>query len=73
MFHIEMPTKVTLELIMNDKAFYESGTNETIEKYILDIQKLARSFLYIKECNIVCIVREGEKKERTNPIEPMVL
>ena len=30
-----MPTKVTLELIMNDKAFYESETNETIENILL--------------------------------------
>jgi hypothetical protein len=67
-----MPTRVTLELIMNDKAFYESGTNETVEKYIVDFQKLAKTFSYIKECSIVCIVREGEKKERTNPIEPIV-
>jgi hypothetical protein len=58
-----MTTKVTMELIMDDKAFYESGTNESIEKYIVDFQKLAQTFSYIKECNIVCIVREsGEKK-----------
>ena len=68
-----MPTKVTLELIMNDKAFYESETNETITKYIEDFQKLAKTFSYVKECNIVCIVREGEKKERNNTIGPMVL
>ncbi len=58
-----MSTKVTLELIMEDKVYYESGTNENIEKYIVDFQKLAQTFSYIKECNIVCIVREsGEKK-----------
>ncbi len=57
-----MPTKVTLELIMDDTAFYESNTNENIEKYVVDFQKLAKTFSYIKECNIVCIVREGEKK-----------
>jgi hypothetical protein len=68
-----MPTKVTIELIINDKAFYEYETNETIEKYIVDFQKLAKTFSCVKEGNIVCIVREGEKKERTNPIEPMVL
>ncbi|HET8793443.1 MAG TPA: hypothetical protein VFM31_06600 [Nitrososphaeraceae archaeon] len=68
-----MPTKVTIELIINDKAFYEYETNETIEKYIVDFQKLAKTFSYVKECNIVCIVREGEKKERTNSIGPMVL
>ena len=58
-----MPTKVTMELIMDDKAFYESGTNENIEKYAIELQKLAKTFSYVKECNIVCIVREsGEKK-----------
>ena len=68
-----MPTKVTLELVMDDRSFYESGTNESIERYIVDFQKLAKSFSYVKECNIVCIVREGEKKERTNSIESIVL
>jgi hypothetical protein len=48
-----MPTKVTLELIINDRAFYEYETNETIEEYILDFQKLAKTFSYVKECNIV--------------------
>ena len=57
-----MPTKVTLELIINDKAFYESETSENIEKYIVDFQKLAKTFSYVKECNIVCIVREVEKR-----------
>jgi glutamyl/glutaminyl-tRNA synthetase len=58
-----MSTKVTIELIMDDKAYYESGTNENIEKYIEDFQKLAKTFSYIRECNIVCIVREsGENK-----------
>jgi hypothetical protein len=57
-----MPTKVTLELIINDRAFYEYETNETIEEYNLDFQKLAKTFSYVKDCNIVCIVREGEKK-----------
>ncbi|HJT85582.1 MAG TPA: hypothetical protein VJ697_13960 [Nitrososphaeraceae archaeon] len=57
-----MPTKITLELIINDKAFYESETNSNIENYIIDFQTLAKTFSYIKECNIVCIVREGEKK-----------
>jgi hypothetical protein len=57
----EMPTKVTFELIMDDKAYYESGTNESIVTYIEDFQKLTKTFSYIKECNIICIVREGEK------------
>ena len=68
-----MPTKVTLELVINDRTLYESETNETITKYIEDFQKLAKTFSYVKECNIVCIVREGEKKERINTIGPMVL
>ncbi|HJT84001.1 MAG TPA: hypothetical protein VJ697_05920 [Nitrososphaeraceae archaeon] len=57
-----MPTKVTLELIINDKAFYEFETNENIENYIVDFQKLVNTFSYVKKCNIVCILREGEKK-----------
>lgn len=57
-----MPTKVTVELIINDKGYYESETNENIEKYIEGFQNLAKTFSYIKKCNIVCIVREGEKK-----------
>ena len=57
-----MPIKVTLELIINDKAFYESETNENIENYIIDFQKLAKTFSYVRECNIICIVREGEKR-----------
>ncbi len=69
MFHIEMPTKVTIELIVDNEAFYNSGTDENIENYIIEIQKLTKTFPYLRECNIVCIVREGEKKERTNPIE----
>jgi hypothetical protein len=36
-----MPTKVTIELIMDNEAFYESGTNENIESYIIVIQKLS--------------------------------
>ena len=57
-----MPTKVTIELIMKDKAYYESGTNESIVTYIENFQRLADTFSCIKECNIVCIVREGVKK-----------
>jgi len=30
MFQTGMPTKVTLELIINDRAFYESETNENV-------------------------------------------
>ena len=57
-----MPTKVTIEMNMDDKAFYESRSTENIEHYIINFQKLAKTFSYIKECNIVFIVREEEKK-----------
>ena len=57
-----MPTKVTIELIVDNEAFYNSGTDENVENYIIEIQKLTKTFSYVKECNIVCIVREGEKK-----------
>jgi hypothetical protein len=57
-----MPTKVTIEIIMDNKAFYESGTNDNIETYIIEIQKLTKTFSYVRECNIISIVREGEKK-----------
>ena len=57
-----MPTKVTIELIMDDKAYYESGTHKSLISYINDFQELAKTFSYVKECNIVCIVREGEKR-----------
>jgi len=57
-----MPTKVTIELIVDNEAFYNSGTDENVENYIIEIQKLTKTFSYVKECNIVCIIREGEKK-----------
>ena len=57
-----MPTKVTIELIVDNEAFYNSRTDENVEDNIIEIQKLAKTFSYVKECNIVCIVREGEKK-----------
>ena len=41
-----MPTKVTIELIMDDKAYYESGPNESIITYIESFQKLAKTFSY---------------------------
>jgi hypothetical protein len=59
MFQIEMPTKVTIELIMDDKGLYESGTN--LKTHIKDFQYLATNFPYVKECNIICIVRECER------------
>ena len=61
-FQLEMSTKVTIEMNMDDKAFYESRSTENIEHYIIDFQKLAKTFSYIRECNIVFIVREEEKK-----------
>jgi hypothetical protein len=54
-----MPTKVTIELIVDNEAFYNSGTDENIETYIIEIQKLTKTFSYVKECDIVSIVREG--------------
>ena len=33
-----MATKVTIELIMDDKSFYDSGKNDNIEKYIEGFQ-----------------------------------
>jgi hypothetical protein len=54
-----MPTKVTIELIMDDEGLYESGTNEKLEAHLVDFQKLAKNFPFVKECNIICIVREG--------------
>ncbi|HET7642348.1 MAG TPA: hypothetical protein VFK40_02475 [Nitrososphaeraceae archaeon] len=57
-----MPIKVTIELIVDNEAFYNSRTDENVEDNIIEIQKLAKTFSYVKEYNIVCIVREGEKK-----------
>jgi hypothetical protein len=54
-----MPTKVTIELIMDDEGLYESGTNEKLESHLVDFQKLAENFPFVNECNIICIVREG--------------
>jgi hypothetical protein len=54
-----MPTKVTIELIMDNEVFYETGTSENIETFIIEIQKLAKTFSYVRECNIICIVRKG--------------
>ena len=53
-----MSTKVIIELIVDNEAFY-SGTDENIKNYIIEIQKLTKTFSYVKECNIVSIVREG--------------
>ncbi len=47
---------------MDEKAIYEFRSTENIEHYIIDFQKLAKTFSYIRECNIVCIAREEEKK-----------
>ena len=60
-----MPIKVTIELIMNDKNLYESETYENLEKLLADFQDMAKKFPCVKECNIVCIVRESgrERKE----------
>ena len=39
-----MPNKLTFELIINDKAFYEYETTQTIEKYIVDFRKFNKNF-----------------------------
>jgi hypothetical protein len=62
MFQIEMPIKVTIELIMDDKGLYETGTYENLETHLNDFQDLAKNFPYVKECNIICIVREGGRE-----------
>ena len=64
MFQIEMPTKVTIELIMDDKGLYESGTNEKLENHLIDFQKLAKTFPYVKDFSVICIVREGEERRK---------
>ena len=40
-FQLEMPTKVTIEMNVDEKAFYESRLTENIEYCIIDFQKLA--------------------------------
>jgi hypothetical protein len=57
-----MPTKVTVELIIDDEGLYESGTYENLGTHLTDFQDLAKNFPYVKECNIVCIVREGGRR-----------
>jgi hypothetical protein len=59
-----MPTKVTIELIMDDEGLYESGTNEKLETHLTNFQDLAKTFPFVKECNIICIVREGGGERR---------
>ena len=62
MFQIEMPIKVTIELIMDDKGLYETGTYENLETHLNNFQDLAKNFPYVKECNIICIDREGGRR-----------
>jgi hypothetical protein len=38
MFQIEMAIKVTIELIMDDKGLYESGTYENLTTHLTDFQ-----------------------------------
>jgi hypothetical protein len=60
-----MPIKVTIELIIDDKGLYESRTYENLESLLTDFQNLAKNFPCVKECNIICIVREsGREGER---------
>ena len=61
-----MPIKVTIELIMNDKILYESGTYENLEKHLTDFQVLAKNFPCVKECNVIFIVRESERGRKDN-------
>jgi|GEM_PF-3625601 len=62
MFQIEMPIKVTIDLVMDDKGLYESGTYENLRTHLTDFQDLAKNFPYVKECNIISIVREGGRR-----------
>jgi hypothetical protein len=60
-----MPTKITIELILDDEGLYESGTNEKLETDLVDFQNLAKTFPYVKECSVICIVREvGEERRK---------
>jgi hypothetical protein len=52
MFQIEMPTKVTIELIMDDEGLYESGTY--LSTHLKGFQNLAKNFLYVK--NVILYV-----------------
>lgn len=42
-FQLEMSTQITIELIMDDKAFYESRLTENMELYIIDFLKLGKT------------------------------
>jgi hypothetical protein len=53
---------ILLKLIVDNEVFYNSGTDENIENYIIEIQKLTKTLSYVRECNIISIVREGEKR-----------
>ena len=59
-----MPTKVTIELIVDNEAFYNSGTDENVENYIIEIQKLTKTFSYVKEYNILFVLLEKEKRSK---------
>ena len=39
-FQLEISPQITIELIMDDKAFYDSRLTENIEHYIIDFLKL---------------------------------
>ena len=43
-FQLEIPTKITIEMNMDDKAFYEYRSTENIEHYIINFQTLAKFF-----------------------------
>ena len=59
-----MPIKVTIELIVDNEAFYNSGTDENVENYIIEIQKLTKTFSYVKEYNILFVLLEKEKRSK---------
>jgi hypothetical protein len=61
MFQIEMPIVITIDLVMDDKGLYESGIYENLGTHLTDFQDLAKNFPYVKECNIICITREGRR------------
>jgi hypothetical protein len=54
MFQIEMPTIVTIELIMDDKGLYESGTYENLGAHLTDFKTWQKTFHLLK--NVILYV-----------------
>ena len=65
-FQLEIPTKITIEMNIVDKAFYESRSTENIEHYIFDFQKLAKFFRILENAILYVL---GEKKKRSKGIK----